>query len=234
VTRTANQTLLITLITPEQRVGSFALGRAAQNLGIGPGAMVSASPSFSFVAKGLSEEALREAVVGRLQRGNGPATGFYSHSAATGMALISRGARPEGETLTAGAVVSAAQRLQAAAPVNAILVGERTYRCTREVIDYREADPIAGKAEPEGLPGWQVLTALPRRGFDLVREPSDNTADRDVPILAYAPGTVKPSTNGQRVETTQVAPTIPHLLGLDPNSVQAVQQEGTQTLPGIG
>jgi len=38
VTRTANQTLLITLITPEQRVTSFALGRAAQNLGLGVGA----------------------------------------------------------------------------------------------------------------------------------------------------------------------------------------------------
>lgn len=38
VTRTANQTLLITLITPEQRVASFALGRAAQNLGLGLGA----------------------------------------------------------------------------------------------------------------------------------------------------------------------------------------------------
>ena len=40
VTRTANQTLLITLITPEQRVASFALGRAAQNLGLGAGAAV--------------------------------------------------------------------------------------------------------------------------------------------------------------------------------------------------
>ena len=40
VTRTANQTLLITLITPEQRVASFALGRAAQNLGLGLGAAV--------------------------------------------------------------------------------------------------------------------------------------------------------------------------------------------------
>ena len=40
VTRTANQTLLITLITPEQRVASFALGRAAQNLGLGTGATV--------------------------------------------------------------------------------------------------------------------------------------------------------------------------------------------------
>ena len=38
----------------------------------------------------------------------------------------------------------------------------------------------------------------------------------------------------QPVETTQVAPTILQLLGLDPNSLQAVQQEGTQVLPGIG
>lgn len=40
VTRTANQTLLIILITPEQRVASFALGRAVQNLGLGVGAAV--------------------------------------------------------------------------------------------------------------------------------------------------------------------------------------------------
>src|SRR5437868_8157584 len=40
VTRTANQTLLITLITPEQRVASFALGRAAQNLGLGLAAAI--------------------------------------------------------------------------------------------------------------------------------------------------------------------------------------------------
>jgi MFS family permease len=40
VTRTAQQTLLILLITPEQRADSFALGRVAQNFGIGLGAMV--------------------------------------------------------------------------------------------------------------------------------------------------------------------------------------------------
>ena len=43
VTRTANQTLLITLITPEQHVASFAFGRAAQNLGLGLGAAVAGS-----------------------------------------------------------------------------------------------------------------------------------------------------------------------------------------------
>ena len=36
------------------------------------------------------------------------------------------------------------------------------------------------------------------------------------------------------VETTQIAPTILDLLGLDPNALQAVQIEGTQVLPGIG
>ena len=35
---TANQTLLITLVTPEQRAASFALGRVASNLGLGIGA----------------------------------------------------------------------------------------------------------------------------------------------------------------------------------------------------
>jgi len=34
---TASQTLLITLITPEQRAASFALGRVASNLGLGIG-----------------------------------------------------------------------------------------------------------------------------------------------------------------------------------------------------
>jgi MFS family permease len=37
---TANQTLLITLVTPEQRAASFALGRVAQNVGLGGGATV--------------------------------------------------------------------------------------------------------------------------------------------------------------------------------------------------
>jgi predicted MFS family arabinose efflux permease len=34
---TANQTLLITQVTPEQRAASFALGRVASNLGLGIG-----------------------------------------------------------------------------------------------------------------------------------------------------------------------------------------------------
>jgi len=36
------------------------------------------------------------------------------------------------------------------------------------------------------------------------------------------------------VETTQVAPTILQILGLDPNSLDAVRKEGTPVLPGLG
>jgi hypothetical protein len=35
------------------------------------------------------------------------------------------------------------------------------------------------------------------------------------------------------VQTKQVAPTILKALGLDPASLQAVQKEGTQELPGL-
>jgi hypothetical protein len=71
-------------------------------------------------------------------------------------------------------------------------------------------------------------------GSKIAEHGGDNPADRDVPILVYAPGTVHQAASSQAVETTQVAPTILQLLGLDPTTLQAVQQEGTQILPGTG
>lgn len=61
-----------------------------------------------------------------------------------------------------------------------------------------------------------------------------NPGDRDVPIVVYAPGTVGHAVVDSSVETTQIAPTIMQLLGLDPDKLQAVQIEGTPVLPGIG
>src|SRR5919198_845433 len=64
----------------------------------------------------------------------------------TGEALVSLGARPEaGEGMASGDVVNTASRLQAAAPVNGILVGETTYRATRNAIDYAEGEPVTAK-----------------------------------------------------------------------------------------
>ena len=51
----------------------------------------------------------------------------------TGEALVRVGARPaEGEAMVAGDVVNTAARMQTAAPVNGILVGESSYRATRQ------------------------------------------------------------------------------------------------------
>jgi phosphoglycerol transferase MdoB-like AlkP superfamily enzyme len=70
-------------------------------------------------------------------------------------------------------------------------------------------------------------------GSKIAEHGGDNPADRDVPLIVYAPGTVQPGQSSRRVETTQVAPTILKLLGLNPSELQAVQTEHTQVLPGV-
>jgi predicted ATPase/class 3 adenylate cyclase len=76
----------------------------------------------------------------------------------TGEALVVVGARAsEGEGLAAGDVMNTAARLQSAAPVDGILVGELTYATTRSVIDYREAEPIAAKGKSEPVPVWEAV-----------------------------------------------------------------------------
>ncbi|MEV5721552.1 hypothetical protein AB0L41_47505 [Amycolatopsis mediterranei] len=45
-------------------------------------------------------------------------------------------------------------------------------------------------------------------------------------------GTDRPHTVATPVGTTQIAPTILHLLGLRPDALQAVRIECTQVLPG--
>jgi arylsulfatase A-like enzyme len=71
-------------------------------------------------------------------------------------------------------------------------------------------------------------------GSKIAEHGGANPGDRDVPLVVYAPGTVQPGQLSNEVETTQVAPTILSLLGLPPGSLQAVQEEGTQVLPGLG
>jgi Type I phosphodiesterase / nucleotide pyrophosphatase len=56
--------------------------------------------------------------------------------------------------------------------------------------------------------------------------------DTHVPILIANPG-IKPQEIHAAAQTTQIAPTVLRLLGLDPNQLQAVQIEKTQVLPGL-
>ena len=57
--------------------------------------------------------------------------------------------------------------------------------------------------------------------------------DRNVPILVDIPGLKHGEQIGTQVETTQIAPTILNLLGLNPQALQAVQIEHTKALPGL-
>jgi len=59
----------------------------------------------------------------------------------------------------------------------------------------------------------------------------DDPQDRHVPILVVLPGLAHGRTVGAPVETTQIAPTILRLLGLNPGALQAVRIEHTQVLP---
>jgi len=59
----------------------------------------------------------------------------------------------------------------------------------------------------------------------------DDPQDRDVPILVVLPGLKNGRTIGAPVETTQIAPTILSLLGLNPKELQAVRIEGTKSCP---
>jgi class 3 adenylate cyclase/tetratricopeptide (TPR) repeat protein len=75
----------------------------------------------------------------------------------TGEAIVSLDARiGEGQGMAWGDVLNTAARLQSAAPINGVLVDERTYRACRDAIDFREAEPITAKGKAEPVPVWEV------------------------------------------------------------------------------
>jgi class 3 adenylate cyclase len=76
----------------------------------------------------------------------------------TGEALVSISANPsQGEGIVSGDVVNTAARLQSAAPVNGILVGEETYHATRTAIAYEELEPVLAKGKQQPVPVWRAL-----------------------------------------------------------------------------
>ncbi|HSX22121.1 MAG TPA: adenylate/guanylate cyclase domain-containing protein [Gaiellaceae bacterium] len=89
----------------------------------------------------------------------------------TGEALVALDADPNaGEAMASGDVVNTAARLQSSAPVDGILVGEATYRATRHVIDYREAEPVEAKGKSKPITVWEVVGARPRLGTDVEQQ----------------------------------------------------------------
>jgi class 3 adenylate cyclase len=95
----------------------------------------------------------------------------------TGEALVALDARPEaGESFVIGDMVNTAARLQSAAPIDAAVVGEATYRATDRVFEYAELEPFTAKGKTEPVALWQALAAKSRFGTDLMR-------NLDVPMV---------------------------------------------------
>jgi class 3 adenylate cyclase len=94
----------------------------------------------------------------------------------TGEAIVTTGARPErGEGMLAGDVVNTAARLQTAAPVGAVLVGQVTRDATRTAIEYQAHDPVLVKGKTDPLSVW---VAVRPRG-----SPGEASADASRPMI---------------------------------------------------
>jgi class 3 adenylate cyclase/tetratricopeptide (TPR) repeat protein len=104
----------------------------------------------------------------------------------TGEAMVTLTARPaEGEGIVAGDVVNTAARLQDAAPIGGIAVGEATYSATRDLFEYDELEPVNVKGKADAVTLWRAKA--PRRRFGVDVEPPARTPligrDDDLALL---------------------------------------------------
>ena len=82
----------------------------------------------------------------------------------TGEVVAASGSTFDRDFLISDAVTTAA-RLQQTVTPGTVVVGERTYRLTRESIEYHDLPPMQVKGKDEAVPVWAATRALP--------EPSD-------------------------------------------------------------
>jgi class 3 adenylate cyclase len=84
----------------------------------------------------------------------------------TGEAVVSLGARPAlGESMVAGDVVNTAARLQTAAPVNGVVVGEETHRTTKDAIEYAPTEPVIAKGKEQPINAWIAVRTTTAAGM---------------------------------------------------------------------
>lgn len=80
----------------------------------------------------------------------------------TGEVVAASGSTFDKDFLIADAVTTAARFQQTVAP-GMVVVGERTYRLTRETIEYRDLPPQVVKGKNEALTVWEAVSPLPER-----------------------------------------------------------------------
>jgi class 3 adenylate cyclase/tetratricopeptide (TPR) repeat protein len=78
----------------------------------------------------------------------------------TGDAVVAVRGDHGGEALAIGDVVNTAARLQTAAPEGRLIVGEETYRATRNAIGYEALEAVEAKGKAEPVQAWLALEPL--------------------------------------------------------------------------
>jgi class 3 adenylate cyclase/tetratricopeptide (TPR) repeat protein len=100
----------------------------------------------------------------------------------SGEALVTIG----GEPLATGDVVNTAARLQTAAPTGGILIGETTYRATRDRITYDEHPAVQAKGKTDPVPVWVALQSTARVTVEREARAPLVGRKREVRVLADA------------------------------------------------
>ena len=100
----------------------------------------------------------------------------------TGEAIVQISGEDRDREGIVGDVVNTASRLEAVAPPGGVVVDERTYLLTRDVVIYADLDPVAVKGKAEPLPIWQPREARSRFGVDVDRRHSTPFVGRDAEL----------------------------------------------------
>ncbi|GAA2746737.1 alkaline phosphatase family protein [Terrabacter aerolatus] len=133
--------------------------------------------------------------------------------------------------------------LSHSAPANTASDPKGTYSTTvaasglTDVCTGAAADRLFGA--PVGDPHAPDLVGIAQHGVvytggvgKIAEHGGDAPADRDVPLVVSGGGTGR-GTVHTPAATTQIAPTILELLGLDPKALEGVRADGTPVLPGL-
>jgi class 3 adenylate cyclase/tetratricopeptide (TPR) repeat protein len=97
----------------------------------------------------------------------------------TGEAVVTVGGGREREGMVAGDVVNTASRLEKLAPVGGVVVGEATYRATKQLFEYQHLEPARVKGKSDLVPIWQAMAVRSRYGPGVVRRSGTSLVGRE-------------------------------------------------------
>lgn len=101
-----------------------------------------------------------------------------------------------------------------------------------ETLKLRYADPLTDSRAPDIIAVSKPGTVYSSSQSKIAEHGGFSDQDLNVPLVVSNPN-LKPQTVRITVQTSQVAPTVLQLLGLDPFALEAVQAEKTPVLPGF-